>query len=327
MTSTSAVPSTALAVSFDAAEHATAEAVAWAGTRAVVVGSAGTTDATPAETNPIMVDGARYHGWIRSLDVQGAALWTRRLEKVREVHIRAVASTSDEIVVAGEQRLGEEREYTAWIARIGSDGTEHWRREGLGMPGATGLQAIALRSDGNVVAGGLQRGVGWLTMFDASGGPRWAVDIATLDEITAVTALGDGIVVAGVTGRSTVKAGRSRLIGVDASGAIQWTTELPVEGTGELFALAMLGDGGVAVGQASDRDGREGAWVVRFAAGGAIRSSHVIAGIGTASARGGSDQRRRLCRCGQLVRCRGWSTRHRVALRRFRPYAVESDLR
>jgi len=43
--------------------------------------------------------------------------------------------------------------------------------------------------------------------------------------------------------------------------------------------------GGVAVGQAPGPSGRDGAWIVRFGADGAIRSSQVVSGTATESAR------------------------------------------
>ena len=93
----------------DLTEHATAEAVVWSDQRAVVVGSSGKTDATPVTANPVFVDGARYHGWMRAVDVRGAVAWTRRLDGGREVHVRAVASLGGDLVIAGEQRAGDAR--------------------------------------------------------------------------------------------------------------------------------------------------------------------------------------------------------------------------
>jgi DNA-binding beta-propeller fold protein YncE len=87
---------------------------------------------------------------------------------------------------------------------------------------------------------------------------------------------------AGVVGRTTTSAGTSRVIAVDAAGAIRWSTEVPERGRGELYAIAALAGGGVAVGQAQGADGRDGAWIVRFAADGALESSQVLPTAATA---------------------------------------------
>lgn len=260
----------------DAAEDATAEAVVWSGEHAVVVGSAGATGPTPKGANPIFADGARYHGWIRAIDARGGAAWMRRFDSGREVHVRAAAAIGDDVVIAGEQRAGDAREYTGWIARTGPGGVERWRLERLGATGATGLQAVAVHGDGSVVAGGMQRGHGWLVAIDPQGKLRWDHDLADLNEVTAVVPVGDDVVVAGVTGRTTTRAGTSRLTRIDATGAAHWSVAAPEHGPGELSALAPLGDGGVAVGQAPDAGGRDGAWIVRFDARGAIQASQVV---------------------------------------------------
>ncbi len=121
--------------------------------------------------------------------------------------------------------------------------------------------------------------------IDLHGKLRWDHDLAELDEVTAVMALGDDVVIAGVAGRTTTSAGTSRLIRIDATGVARWDVALPERGPGELFALAPLGDGGVAVGQAPGAAGRDGAWIVRFDAGGAIRASQVLPAKGSDAAR------------------------------------------
>ena len=270
---------------YDPTDHATAEAVVWSGQHAVVVGSAGRSDATPSTANPVFVDGARYHGWIRAIDDRGAAGWTRRLEGGREVHVRAVASLGDDLVIAGEHRDGDARVYTGWVARIAPDGSERWRLDRLGAAGVTGLQAVAVRGDGTVVAGGTRRGKAWLVAIDGQGKLGWEHDVAGLDEVTSLMAAGGGVVAAGIIGRTTTSAGTSRVIAVDATGVTRWSTEAPERGRGELYAIAPLADGGIAVGQAPGADGRDGAWIVRFEANGAIRSSQVVPATGVDAAR------------------------------------------
>jgi hypothetical protein len=81
-----------------------------------------------------------------------------------------------------------------------------------------------------------------------------------------------------VAGRTTTSAGTSRLIALDAAGAARWTVELPERGAGELYALAPLGDGWVAVGQAPRPAAGDGAWVVRLGTDGTVRSNEVLPG-------------------------------------------------
>jgi hypothetical protein len=252
----------------------------WAQARAIVVGSAGRTVETPVTANPVFVDGAQYHGFIRAVDARGMAVWTRRLDGGRELHVRAVASLGTDLVIAGEARAGDARAYTGWVARVSSDGDPRWRLDALGAPGVTGLSAVAVRGDGAVVAGGTQRAKAWLVAVDAQGALAWAHEVAGLDEVTGLIAAGDGVVVTGIAGRTTTTAGTSRVIALDAAGAIRWTTAAPETGHGELYAIAPLAGGGVAVGQAPGPGGRDGAWIVHFDAGGAIRSSQVVPAAG-----------------------------------------------
>jgi len=258
-----------------------AEVVVWSGQRAIIAGSSGRTDATPVNANPVFADGAHYHGWIRAVDARGTVAWTRRVDGGRELHVRAVALVGGDLVIAGEQRAGDARAYTGWVARLSPEGEERWRLGALGAAGATGLSAVAARDDGVVVAGGMQQGRAWLVAVDGHGKLAWEHEVAELDEITAVMAAGGGVVVAGITGRTTTSAGKSRVIALDAAGAIRWSTAVPEQGPGELYAIAPLAGGGVAVGQAPGSGGREGAWIVRFDAGGAIRGSQVVPATGT----------------------------------------------
>jgi hypothetical protein len=264
----------------DPGEHATAEAVVWSGQRAIAVGSSGRSDAEPVTGNPVFVDGAKYHGWIRAMDDRGGAAWGRRLEGGREVHVRAVAALGGDLVLAGELRAGTARAFTGWVARVAPDGEPRWRLDALGTPGATGLSAVAVRGDGVIAAAGVQRGKAWLVAVDGQGKLIWQRDVDGLDEATALIAAGDGVVVAGVTGRTTTSAGTSRIVALDAGGRARWSAEAAERGHGELYAIAALAGGGIAVGQAPGEGGRDGAWLVRFGGDGAIRSSEVLPAAG-----------------------------------------------
>jgi hypothetical protein len=257
-----------------AAEHASADAVIWTGQHAVVIGSAGRTDASPENASPIFADNVHYHGWLRSVDMRGQTAWTHRLDAGRELHLRAITTLGADLVIAGEQRTGGARAYTGWLSRIAPDGSPRWLLDRLGGTGATTLQAVVARPDGGVLAGGFRDAKAWLTAVDPRGKPAWDRDLE-LGEVTGILAAPSLTVVVVVTGRTTTAAGTSRLIAVDASGAPRWTTALPDHGAGELFGVAPLASGGVAVGQAPS-SGRDGAWIVRFAPDGAILSSQVL---------------------------------------------------
>jgi outer membrane protein assembly factor BamB len=268
----------------DAGDHVTAEAVVWSGPHAIIAGSAGHLDDTPANRDPVRNDGARYHAWLRAVDAQGAERWTRRLDDAREVHVRAMAALGEGVVVAGERRTGDARAYTGWVAALAGDGRERWRLEQLGDPGGTTLKAVAARADGSVLAGGVHGRTAWLIAVDTHGALHWSHDVAGLDEVTAIAASADGGVLAGIAGRTTTHDGRSQLIAVDRSGAPRWTIELPDRGPGELAAITAIGDGGVAVGHAPDDRGRDGAWIVRFAADGKVHASEIVPGAASTSA-------------------------------------------
>src|SRR5690606_31252532 len=144
-------------------------------------------------------------------------------------------------------------------------------------PGVTALHAVVASGDGSIIAAGTQEGRGWVVALDEAGALRWEREIEEVDEVTALVGHAGGVVLAGITGRTTTEIGVSRLIGLDASGATRWSTTVPAEGRGELAALAALPGGGVAVGQGQG-DGRRGAWVVRFGWDGAVTSSEILPG-------------------------------------------------
>lgn len=256
-------------------EQTSADAVTWTGRYAVIIGSAGRTDTLPENANPIFTDNAHYHGWLRAVDPRGQTVWTRRLDAGRELHLRAVTAIGTDLLIAGEQRAGDERAYTGWLSRIAPDGTQRWLLDRLGGAGATTLQAVAALPDGGALAGGFRNAKGWLAAVEPHGKVAWDHDLE-LGEVTALLATPSLTVVVGITGRTTTAAGTSRIIAIDATGAPRWTTAVPDHGPGELFGITALAGGGVAVGQAPS-SGRDGAWIVRFAADGAILSSQILA--------------------------------------------------
>ena len=75
--------------------------------------------------------------------------------------MRAMATLGDDVVLAGENRAGDVRAFTGWVARLAADGRERWRLDRWGDAGATGLQAIAARPDGSVLAGGMGNRAAW----------------------------------------------------------------------------------------------------------------------------------------------------------------------
>jgi len=176
------------------------------------------------------------------------------------------------------------RAFTGWVARLAPNGDEQWRLTGLGAAGVTGFNAVAVRSDGIIVAGGTQGRKAWLAAVDGLGKLVWEHDVAGIDDVTAMMAADNGVVVAGTFGSTTTSAGASRLISVDATGATQWSTQVSELAHGELYAIAPLSDGGVGVGYAPDANGRDAAWIVRFTARGAIRSSQMLSTTTRASA-------------------------------------------
>ncbi len=272
----------------DPSEDASEEAVVWSGQHAVVVGSAGRSTEPPPGANPIFVDGAQYHSWLRAFDVHGGAVWSRRLERGRELLVRHAATLGDDVVIAGEQRAGDVRAYTGWVARMAADGSERWRVDALGPAGVTGLQAVAGRADGGVLAGGTRQFHAWLLEIDSKGKLGRQVDLPGLDEITAMIPAGETFVIAGIVGRTTLRDGTSRLMSIraaDDAASPRWTIELPERGPGELSAVAWLGDGGVAVGQAPDAAGHPAAWIVRFTGAGVVQSSQVLPAADSDAAR------------------------------------------
>jgi hypothetical protein len=158
---------------------------------------------------------------------------------------RAMAPTPDGgFVIAGEVPQGA-LAYRAGLVRLGPDGQV--LGHGLhGPAGITGYSAVAVRTDGTVVAGGAANGVGWVTR---------ATDVARLDgerllddvvEVTGLTAMDDGVAAVASQETSTVASGTAAVIGFDRSGGIRWRRRLPATGRGALTAIRALPDRGLA---------------------------------------------------------------------------------
>jgi outer membrane protein assembly factor BamB len=271
--------------------HQSAEAVLTVGEHYLLIGNADAVQVSPTGAggtpdparNPIFDDDAHYNAWMLQLDARGQPVWERAYRAPRECYARAVAALPGGFIIAGEHRSDAEREYQGWLLRTAHDrdgalGDEVWRLV-LGRPGATALRAVVIRADGTILAAGTQQGRGWVVAVDGNGTLRWERELDELDEVTALLGHAGGVVLAGITGRTTTDLGSSRLIAIDEDGQTLWSTPIPAQGRGELVALAALADGGVAVGQSqAANDRRRGAWVVRFGLDGTVHSSTVLPG-------------------------------------------------
>ncbi|WP_395835271.1 hypothetical protein [Cystobacter fuscus] len=169
------------------------------------------------------------------------------------------------LVVAGEEQVAVGR-FRGWLLALSPDGETLWERT-PGHEGLNGFNAVSVLEDGSIVAGGDQDGAGWVVRVSTQGELLWEVNLPRLEHITALVSLpAQRVAVMGTAETSTTGLGISRLLLLQSDGRATAEQQLPVEGQGELNALALLPDGGlVATGRRSRPDSPDGSlWVVRM---------------------------------------------------------------
>jgi hypothetical protein len=234
------------------------------GADAVLVGSDGVT--VLAYVNP---DGDVMHTWLLQLGEDGKLR--------REWHYppeygmgRAIAPVTDGgFVIAGEVARGS-MAYQASLMLVGAKG-EVVAPRSFGPPDVTGFKAVAVLSDGSIVAGGQSSWKGWLVHVDAKLQElgRWQLD--DVHEVGYLIRRADGgWAMAALQEWSTTRSGLGRIATFAADGAARWQTRLPKTGRGEPAALVSSVDGGLfVVGSGGDGDEAR-MWVARLSERGAL---------------------------------------------------------
>jgi hypothetical protein len=193
---------------------------------------------------------------------------------------RAIASTpGGGLIIAGEEEVSVNR-FRGWLMALSPEGNVLWERA-PGHEGVNGFTAVSVLEDGSIVAGGDQDGGGWVVRLSSRGERLWDVRLPQLEHITALVSLpAQRVAVLGTAETSTTGLGISRLVMLESDGWAVWEKRLPAEGHGELAALALLPDGGLAAAGRLSRPGfeDESLWVVRMDSQGEPLWEHVPEG-------------------------------------------------
>ncbi|EAU69795.1 conserved hypothetical protein [Stigmatella aurantiaca DW4/3-1] len=219
------------------------------------------------------------HAWVLHFGHAPPPLWERTYGGPGMLGASGHAITAlprGGLVVAGTAR-GTGGGFWGWLVALSPGGDVLWERT-PGEEGAHGFHAVSVLEDGSVVAGGSQDRVGWVVRVDSRGKLLWDVKLPQLERVTALVSLpAQRVAVLGTAETSTTGLGISRLMLLDSSGWASWQKQLPVEGKGELAALAPLPEGGfVATGRLSRPDSSDWSlWVVRMDPRGEILWEHV----------------------------------------------------
>jgi outer membrane protein assembly factor BamB len=228
------------------ADHRKAEAVLCDEDGIVVVGT-------------VSAAGGRERTLLLRLSDDGEVVWEREHAGAG----RAVAAhPGGGFVVAGDAQGGP-LDYEALLLRLDADGAVVDERR-FGAAGATGFTSVTVLAGGVVLAGGMERGHGYLAAGEWTSSLE---DVATVAGLAALPAGGFAFV--GVAEPSPTALGMTRVAAVPSVREVRWTRTLPEAGRGEPAGLVGLGDDLVVAGHsASDGQAPARLWVTRLDAGG-----------------------------------------------------------
>lgn len=208
------------------------------------------------------------HAWVLRFDKAPPPRWERTHAGKGKLGAsgQAIASMpGGGLVVAGTERVTGGG-FQGWLLALSPEGDVLWERT-PGHEGVNGFDAVTVLEDGSIVAGGNQDGAGWVVRMDSRGELLWDVKLPGLEQVTSLVALpAQRVAVLGLAETSTVGQGISKLFLLEPDGRATREKRLPAEGKGELRALALLPDGGLAAtGSLSRPDSMDPSfWAVRL---------------------------------------------------------------
>jgi hypothetical protein len=172
-----------------------------------------------------------FDAWVLKLDSKGTLLWQRHFGGAATDWASSVVETADGgLAVAAYTQDAPGAPYDFWVIRLAGDGEPLWERR-YGGPATDWTNAITETADGNLVVVGHteSRGAGsadfWVLKLDPRGELVWERTFGTagVDYASAVTGTADGgAVVVGQAQSIGATAFDSRVIKLDAGGAVVW---------------------------------------------------------------------------------------------------------
>jgi outer membrane protein assembly factor BamB len=211
--------------------------------------------------------GGRERTLLLRLSDDGEVVWEREHAAGAA---RALAAHPDGgFVVAGDAQRGP-LEYEGLLLRLDAEGAvvDEQRR---GSAGATGFTSVAVLAGGVVLAGGMERGRGYLAAGEWSSSLG---DVATVAGLAALPA--GGFALAGVAEASPVALGMTRVAAFRSVREVRWASSLPEAGRGEPAGIAAVGDDLVLVGHRSSGAEPARLWVTRLDAAGRPRWERLL---------------------------------------------------
>lgn len=219
--------------------------------------------------------------WLVRTDEDGALVWDETYGGANCDVACAVAALPDGgFAVAGYTSSKGAGDEDFWLVRTDAGGALAWD-ETFGGAGRDEARAMTALPDGGFALAGLtySQGAGardaWLVRTDAEGAVQWEQTYGGTanDEAFSVAAVPDGgFALGGVTFSKGQGGGDFWLVRTDASGAVLWEQTYGGGDRDEGHAVAVLPDGGFALGgfTRSLGAGLRDFWLVRTAADGAV---------------------------------------------------------
>lgn len=230
--------------------------------------------------------------WIIRTDSKGKVVWQRRFGGDKADGATGVVVLPDGgIAVSGSISSRGRGDYDGWLIRLDRRGKLIWDRTFGGSEEDTLFAVVATGDGGFALAGstvstGAGGGDGWLLKVSATGNQLWSRTFGgeEYDVLNSLARTQDGgFVAAGHTRSQGPPGGGAWLLKLDGSGKMVWQRVLGGPGMSLANKVIALDDGGivmVGLSRPAENDGREDAWMARYAANGSQQWIKSFAGSG-----------------------------------------------
>ncbi|MBU3968009.1 MAG: hypothetical protein KKG76_11675 [Euryarchaeota archaeon] len=217
---------------------------------------------------------AKLHGtsiWLNKTDAGGNELWNKTIFEYG-AQVNSIQETGDDgFVVAGEIIRNSVGNLDAWLAKIDSNGIQHWNKKYGGEEYGETAYSVSQTGDGGYFLAGSTREPGqgiWIIRTDPDGKEKWnrilRKTASIYDMVSSIHQTADGGYIIAKKTDSEFPYYDAKLIKLDPNGSEQWNRTFGGKYDDSFSSVRQTWDGGYIIAGMTELYGHD-AWLIKMA--------------------------------------------------------------